>query len=463
MHALAPEPVLPTMNADGSRHRIRPRPSRGRFWAWRGVTAYTLIALFVVLPFVRIGGRPALLFDLARRELSVLGVVFRPTDGSVLMLFGLTIVIAVFLVTALFGRAWCGWGCPQTVYLEWVFRPIERWIEGGPARQRELDERRGVAPRRVLTYAVFAILSMLVGNVFLAYFVGVDRLSLWIRSSPLEHPTGFAIMAGVSLAVLLDFAWFREQVCILACPYGRLQTVLLDRQSMIVGYDATRGEPRGKLSKRVALPVVGDCVDCRACVTTCPTGIDIRNGLQMECINCAQCVDACDAIMDRVGRGRGLIRYSSQDELAGKPRRVLRTRTLVYPALLVVVGGLLAWQLRARPAADVWAVRVEGAPFAELADGRVSSQAPVRIENRSGATRHYTVELVGAPDLELVTPRAPVEIASGRAAVIAVVVLAPHAAFRAGEREIRLRVRDEAGFSRELRHTLLGPSGEDAP
>jgi polyferredoxin len=198
-------------------------------------------------------------------------------------------------------------------------------------------------------------------------------------------------------------------------------------------------------------------------VATCPTGIDIRNGLQMECVNCTQCIDACDAIMDRVGRKRGLIRYSSQDELAGKPRRVLRTRTLVYPALLVVVGSLLAWQLRARPDADVWAVRVEGAPFAELADGRVSSQAPVRIENRSGATRHYTIELVDAPDLVLATPRAPVEIQAGRASVIAVVVLAPRAAFSGGEREIRLRVRDEAGLDKELRHTLLGPSGGDAP
>jgi cytochrome c oxidase accessory protein FixG len=396
-----------------------------------------------------------------RRELVVAGMVFRPTDGAVLMLFGLTLVIAVFLITALFGRAWCGWGCPQTVYLEWVYRPIERLIEGGPERQRALDGRRGIAPRRALTYAVFAILSIFVGNVFLAYFVGVDQLATWVRRSPVEHPAGFAVMAGVSALMFLDFAWFREQTCILACPYGRLQTVLLDRQSTIVGYDATRGEPRGKAGKRAAaLRVVGDCVDCKACVATCPTGIDIRNGLQMECVSCAQCIDACDAIMDRLGRKRGLIRYSSQDELAGKPRRILRTRTLIYPALLALFGGLLAWQLRAHPAADVWALRVEGAPFAVLADGRVSSQAPLRVENRAGATRRYTVELVDAPDLELATPRAPVEIAAGGSIVVAVVVLAPREAYAAGERKVRIRIRDDAGFVKELGHTLLGPTAE---
>jgi cytochrome c oxidase accessory protein FixG len=369
------------------------------------------------------------------------------------MLFGLTLVIAVFLVTALFGRAWCGWGCPQTVYLEWVFRPIERWIEG---------PRGGSKPRRALTFAVFAALSVVVGNVFLAYFVGVDQLAAWVRSSPFEHPTGFLIMAGVSALVFFDFAWFREQTCILACPYGRLQTVLLDRQSTIVGYDATRGEPRGKVGKR--LPVFrtsGDCVDCRACVATCPTGIDIRNGLQMECIGCAQCVDACDAIMERLGRPHGLIRHASQDTLAGKPRRVLRTRTIVYPALLAIAGGLLAWQLRAHPAADVWAVRVDGAPFVVLADGRVSSQAPIRIENRSDATRHYTIELVDAPDLELATPRAPIAIAAGRSAVVPVVVLAPARGYAGGERPVLLQVRDEAGFAKTLHHTLLGPDAAE--
>ncbi len=459
--ASAPGRVLPTLNADGSRFVIRPRVAKGRFWKRRAFVAYGLIALFFALPFVSINGRPALLIDLGAAELSVLGLVFRPSDGAVLMLFGLTIVLTVFLVTALFGRVWCGWACPQTVYLEWVYRPIERLIEGGPERVRALDAQKGIAPRRVLKYATFAALSIVVGNVFLAYFVGVERLGEWVTSSPLEHPGGFLVMAAVSALMMFDFGWFREQTCIVACPYGRLQTVLIDRQSTIVAYDAGRGEPRGKAGKRsAALAVVeprGDCVDCNACVATCPTGIDIRNGLQMECVSCTQCIDACDAIMDKLKRPRGLIRYTSKDILAGKPKKILRPRTMVYPALLAIVGGLLFWQLRDRPAAEVWVLRNTGAGFAVLGDGRVSSQLPLRVENRTEAPRTYTVELVDAPMFEQASPRAPIELAPRGTTVITLVTLAAPDVFVHGERKVQIRVRDDAGFEKVVGATLMGP------
>lgn len=458
-HPHAPERVLSTMDEQGNRIKLRPRPAHGRFWKWRGVVAWGLIALFLVLPFIEIGGRPAFLIDLVRREIAIGGMLFRPSDGVVLMLLGLVVVVAVFLVTALWGRVWCGWSGPQTVYMEWVFRPLERLIEGGVAGQKRLDATPGWKPRRVLKYVVFGVLSILVANVFLAYFVGVDRLEVWVRQSPLTHPTGFLVMAAVSVLMFIDFAWFREQVCIIACPYGRLQTMLIDRQSMVVGYDAGRGEPRGKAGKaRVKLPVLGDCVDCGACVTTCPTGIDIREGLQMECINCAQCVDACDAIMDKLKRPRGLIRYASQDVLAGKPRHVLRARTIAYPALLAVVFGLLVWQAGARPAADIWVLRAgaEAPTFAVLDGGRVSSQLRLRVENRTEATRRYTIELP-TPGIELAAPRAPVEIAAGQTLVITVVALSDAAGFRRGERKVTVRVRDDAGFVRDLTPTLMGP------
>jgi cytochrome c oxidase accessory protein FixG len=448
--AKAPHRVLSNLNEDGTRFRIEPRTSRGRFWRRRGVVAYALIALFVALPFVRIGGRPAFLIDLASRRVLLLGAVFRPSDGASLMLLGLAIALTVFLVTTLWGRVWCGWGCPQTVYLEWVFRPIERLIEGRTGR--------GPA-RRAIKYAVFGVLSVAVANVFLAYFVPVGRLAHWMSSSPALHPAGFLVVVGVSALMFFDFAYFREYTCTVACPYGRLQTVLLDRQSLIVGYDAARGEPRGKVAARRALPVVGDCIDCRACVTTCPTGIDIREGLQMECVGCAQCIDACDAIMDRVHRPRGLIRYASQDELAGKPRRLLRARTFAYPALLAVVIGLLAWQLRAKPAAEVWVLRVEGAPFADLGDGRVSSQLQLRIENRGGAAHRYTVSVLDAPDVELMTPRGPVEVAAGASARVVVVAVEPGTAFHGGERAVTMRIEDEAGWRKDVAVTLLGPEG----
>lgn len=440
--ARAPGRVLPTLDEDGTRIRIRPRPSHGRYWKARGVLAWALIALFLILPFVEIGGRPALLIDLARRELALFGTVFRPSDGAVLMLLGITIVLGVFLVTALWGRVWCGWACPQTVYLEWVYRPLERAIEG----------KHPTTARRALKYAVFGVLSILVANIFLAYFVPVDELATWVTRSPVAHPAGFLVMAAVSALMFLDFTWFREQTCMVACPYGRLQTMMIDRQSMIVGYDARRGEPRGKLGK-----ATGDCVDCRACVATCPAGIDIREGLQMECINCAQCVDACDAIMDRVNRPRGLIRYSSQDELEGKRRKILRPRTVVYPALLAISLGLLVWQAGSRPDAEVWSLRLEGAPFVVLEDGRVSTQARLRIENRSGEARRYTVTMPGVADLELATPRAPIEIAAGASTIVPVVAFAPANGFVGGERVVTIRVDDGAGFVHEMRQTFLGP------
>ncbi|HTM19734.1 MAG TPA: cytochrome c oxidase accessory protein CcoG, partial [Kofleriaceae bacterium] len=450
----APERVLATMDELGHRIRLRPRPSPGRFHRARGVVAASLIALFVALPYLPVGGRPAILLDLVHREFSFFGRTFRPTDGVLLMMLGLTVVLAVFLITALIGRGWCGWACPQTVYLEWLYRPIERLWEGGPAGQRRLDAGPRWHWRRLGKLATFALLSVVVANVFLGYFVGVDQLARWVRQSPFEHPVGFLVMASVGALMFADFAWFREQTCMVACPYGRLQSVLLDRQSLIVGYDAARGEPRGKKGSAGA----GDCVDCKACVTTCPTGIDIREGLQMECIACAQCVDACDAIMGRLGRAPGLIRYSSQDELAGKPRKLLRPRLFVYPVLLAIaLGGFLYLLLAPQPTAEVFLLRGEGAPFSRLPDGRVSTPVRLKIENRSGADHRYRIELVDAGDAELIVPLAELPVKAGQATVAPAFVLSPARAFDHGERRVGLRVLDEQGLVASPVATLLGP------
>jgi len=311
----ATERVLPTLNVDGSRRWLRPRPSPGRFLDRRRAVAWALIAVFALLPHARVGGAPAILLDVVHRRFSLLGATFYPTDTVLLMLLLLGTFLGIFLLTAVVGRAWCGWAGPQTVYMEFVYRPIERLVDRGVTAVA-----RNAAWRRAVKALAFLAVSMFVAHTFLAYFVGADALGRWVRASPFEHPVAFLVMAATTALMFLDFAWFREQVCLVACPYGRLQSVLLDRRSLIVAYDPRRGEPRGKLGR-----VAGDCIDCRACVLTCPTGIDIRDGLQMECIHCAQCIDACDAIMDRVGRPRGLVRYGSRDEMAGAPRRILDT------------------------------------------------------------------------------------------------------------------------------------------
>ncbi len=451
----APERVLSTLNADGTRRVLRPRTSPGRFHRARGLVAYGLIALFVAVPYLHLGGKPAILLDLVHREFTFFGATFRPADGFILMLFGLSVVLAVFLVTALAGRVWCGWGCPQTVYLEWVFRPIERFFDGPRGARR-----RGW--RRVAKWGAYAVLAVLLANTFLSYFVGASTVRSWVQGSPAVHPVGFGVVAGVSALVFADFAWFREQTCIIACPYGRLQAVLLDRQSLIVGYDVARGEPRGKAKKR-SLPVVtdapraGDCVDCNACVATCPTGIDIRDGLQMECIGCAQCVDACDAIMGKLGRAPGLIRYTSKAQLAGEPRRLVRPRTLIYPVLLAVVAGLFVVQLRGRTEADVWVLRQEGAPFTLRDDGIVSTPVRIKIENRSGRARTYTLAVDDVPEARVVMPRASYQLAPGKPAVLPIFIESPPAAFVHGQRAAAVEISDDHGWHTRVAITVLGP------
>ena len=448
-HEVPTDRVLSTLNRDGTRRWIRPKLAHGRFLRRRQIVAYALIVVFVLLPRVRIGGRPAVLIDLASREIDAFGAVFRPSDGFMLALLGIAVAVTVFLVTALWGRVWCGWGCPQTVYLEHVFRPIERWLEGSRGQ-------RASVPRKLVKWTIYSALAFALANVFLAYFVGTDALERWVTHSPADHPFGFGLVVAVSALMLFDFGWFREQMCIVTCPYGRLQSVLLDKQSLIVAYDPRRGEPRAPAKKRLPIAEHGDCVDCSACVAVCPTGIDIRDGLQMECIGCAQCIDACDSVMDKLKRPRGLIKYTSKDELAGKPRKVLRVRTIVYPALIAIAVGGLALQLTTRSGTEVWIERVTGPAFVELPDGKISSQAQIKLENESDEPRRYRIALVESPGASLrssdtwnVKPRAAI--------VVPLMVDVPRASFVRGERVVHVRIFESSGFEHMLNVTLLGP------
>ncbi|MET0851723.1 MAG: cytochrome c oxidase accessory protein CcoG, partial [Candidatus Rokuibacteriota bacterium] len=444
----AAERVLPTLNVDGTRRWLRPRLSNGRFLRRRRVVAGGLIGLFAALPHLRVGGAPAVLLDVVHRRFTLLGTTFHPTDTVLLMLLLVGIFLGIFLLTAVAGRVWCGWACPQTIYMEFVYRPIERLVERGASAVT-----RHAAWRRAVKAGAYLAVSMALAHTFLAYFVGVEALARWIRSSPAEHPLAFAVMAATTALMFLDFAYFREQVCMVACPYGRLQSVLLDRHSLIVAYDTRRGEPRGKPGH-----TTGDCIDCGACVATCPTGIDIRDGLQMECVHCTQCIDACDAIMDRLGRPRGLVRYGSRDDMAGAPRRLLRPRTVLYPALIAAVWGALAWGLAHRPAAEVTVLRGAGTPFAVLVSGEVSNQIRIKIENRGREERRYRLGLVEPTGLRLIAPENPLVVAGGHQATTTVFVIADRAGFERGERAVSFQIADGAGFELRAAYRLLGPT-----
>lgn len=455
--------VLPTLNEDGSRNWIRPKLSEGRWWRRRRVVAYALIAFFVSLPWVRIAGKPAVLLDVPRREFTIFGTTFLPTDTLLLMLLLFSVLLAVFLFSALFGRVWCGWGCPQTVYMEFVFRPIERLFEGGRSGSLALDKQRAwFHPRRLGKYAVYLVISLGLAHTFLAYFVGTEALERWIRLSPYDHPAPFLVMAVTTLLVFTDFTWFREQTCLIACPYGRWQSVLLDRQSMIVAYDARRGEPRRKGGKERPADS-GDCVACNACVTTCPTGIDIRNGLQMECIHCTQCMDACDHIMTAVGKPTGLIRYASRDALEGKARHLLRPRTVLYPMAFSAAFGSFVFVLATKGKADVTVLRSGSEPFAIEADGRVSNQVRVKIANRSHADHKYYVTLTGADGAQVIAPELPLAVTPGATRQTSLFVLLPRTAFTNGRRDVTLTVTDSADFTGTFPFNLMGPATPASP
>ncbi|HVZ48376.1 MAG TPA: cytochrome c oxidase accessory protein CcoG [Gemmatimonadaceae bacterium] len=449
--------VLATLNADGSRRWIRPKPSHGRYWTRRRSVAWVLMALFLGLPHVRILGRPAILLDLPRREFTLFGTTFLPTDTLLLMLLGISILVGIFLATALFGRVWCGWACPQTVWMEFLFRPIERWLEGGWNQGRVLDrDRRFFTPRRVAKYAIYAVLAAILANTFLAYFVGTERLAHWMTRSPATHLAPFLVMFVTTALVFVDFTWFREQTCLVACPYGRWQSVLLDRQSLIVAYDAARGEPRGHgKGDRAGL---GDCVDCGACVLTCPTGIDIRDGLQMECVHCTQCADACDAVMARVGKPAGLVRYASQDALEGRKRRLLRPRTILYPSAFALFFGSFLVALANRSPADVTLLGAVGAPFTREPGDSIVNQVRIRIANRTRAAARYTIDLVQANGVRLIAPGAPLTVAPGVTATTSVFVVAPGAAFHDERLDVRFRVSDGGTWHREFPWPLRGPA-----
>ncbi len=461
----APEEVLSTMNQDGSRRWIYPKLSQGVWLKRRKLVGWALIVLFFGTPWVRIGGEPALLLDVVHRRFSILGQVFYATDTALLMLLGITLVFGVVWMTALFGRVWCGWGCPQTVYMEFVFRPIDRLIEGTERERSKLAEREWDADkikRKSAKYAIYTAIAAAMSHTFVAYFVGWEALQAWMFGPPSEHWPFFLLMGGTTALVVFDFAYFREQMCTIACPYARLQSVLLDKDSMIVSYDAGRGEARGAPKARLSAEAkagLGDCIDCGACVRTCPTGIDIRNGLQLECLGCTQCIDACDAIMIKMDRPVGLIRYTSENALAGSPARILRPRVLVYTGLMMLFSGMLAFGWARTGGLDVDVIRATGAPFVMLPDGTVANRVKARMQNRGAQARDVqmtisepegaTLRLVGADSVTL---------KPGQMKRVEAWIIVPRAAFEGGQSSAKLSFGD--GEDTEVMDfALVGPEG----
>lgn len=400
-----------TINEDGSRFFIHPADVGGRFTSMRRVAGWLLIAVYALLPWVQVGGFPAVFLDVANGRFHFFGLTIVANDMWLMFFFVSGLAFALFFVTALAGRLWCGWACPQTVFLDHVFRRIERWIEGDAPARRKLDDESWTTSKvikRVAKHAIFLVISLLIAHMFLAYFVSIPGLYQMARHSPFEHLGSFLFVFALGFILYGNFAWFREQFCIILCPYGRFQSALIDEDSIVIGYDEERGEPRGKATD----PLAGDCIDCRRCVQVCPTGIDIRQGLQMECIACSNCVDACDEIMLKLGRPRGLVRYDSLNGLAHQARRIFRPRIILYLALMLIGAVVMVYTAATRLKPATLAVaRMTGAPY-YLADGQVRNTFMVTIVNKRNepAVFQLAAGSEAAPSLQAIGIEEPVAL-----------------------------------------------------
>ena len=382
---------LSTADQEGRRQWLYPRKVHGRFYRGRTWLSWLLLAIMFAGPFVRINGNPLLLFNLVERKFIILGQIFWPQDMIMFAVALLIFVTSILVFTAAYGRLWCGWTCPQTVLMEMVFRKIEYLIEGDSHQQRALDKApwtAGKAGKKVGKHMIFFGLSFLVGNTLLAYIIGSEQLFQIVSDSPAKHLQGLTAMILFTLVFYAIFARFREQACTFICPYGRLQSTLLDENSIVVAYDYKRGEKRGPwhrdqpIEQRQAAGN-GDCIACRQCVVVCPTGIDIRDGTQMECVQCTACIDACDDVMERIGRPRGLIRYASLNGIERGERLKVTPRLVGYTAILVALAGLLGFLIFTRSDVQTTLLRAQGALFQQMPNGHYSNLYTIRVVNKT--------------------------------------------------------------------------------
>jgi cytochrome c oxidase accessory protein FixG len=387
---------LGIVSREGKRTWVFPRLIVGRFYRYRTVFSVLLLAVLFGTPFLRIGGQPLVLFNVIERKFILFGRMFGPHDFYLFALGLIAAVVFIMLFTVVFGRLFCGWVCPQTVFMEMVFRRIDALVEGDHQRQRYWRSAPWTGEKLVRKGArslLYGALSFLIANTLLAYVIGVDALLKLVSEPPAQHAAGLTAALVFSALFYWVFAWFREQACILVCPYGRLQGVLLDRNSIVIAYDHVRGEPRGFL-RRGEERTKGDCIDCAQCVEVCPTGIDIRNGTQLECVNCTACIDACDMVMDRVKMPRGLIRYDSAEGIASGVRRLWTPRVFGYTTTLALLCTLLIYLLAVRTPLDVTILRTPGMFYQEQPDERISNVYDIKVLNKTFDSTAVSLRLI---------------------------------------------------------------------
>ncbi|MGK5082486.1 cytochrome c oxidase accessory protein CcoG [Bdellovibrionota bacterium FG-1] len=464
-----PSDHLATTDQEGHRVYLYPQDVAGKFRSLRSGVSTGLILLFLALPWLKVAGKPAILLDIAGRRFSILGLMFWAHDAPMLFFIFGGIVFSWAFVTAVWGRVWCGWACPQTVFVDSVFRKIERWIEGDWRDRKKLDQGNWTLHKillKGLKWLIFGAISLVISHSFLAYFVGPQQIGQMLRSSPSEYPASFLVMGFVTSFSLFDFGWFREQFCVVVCPYARFQSVLMDDESMVVYYDTSRGEPRK--SSVTDLKNQGDCISCYRCVGVCPTGIDIRRGTQLECIACTACMDACDAVMTRFNKPRGLIRY---DALAGKTKKafsVFRPRPMFYLVIITILVAGLVVTLRGRQDISADFIRGIEAPYQEIVgpggSAWVVNHFRVDLRNQSFASMQPRIalpETLRSQGAEMIMAPSPPRLDAGANYRMDIFVRFPKILLKMGKLAVPIQVafdrKDGSGAEIIREVKLVGP------
>jgi cytochrome c oxidase accessory protein FixG len=387
---------IATVDASGKRRWIYPSIPKGKFTTYRKWFSYLLILFLIGMPFVKVDGHPYFLLNVVDRHFILFGQPFWPQDLKILLLILITFILFIIAFTSIWGRLWCGWACPQTVFLEMVFRRVEFAIEGDGLAQKKLNK----APwnlnkisKKLSKHFIFVLLAYGVGHIFLSWIIGVDQLKRIVSEPIQDHLAGFIGINFFSLMFYAVFSWFREQACVIVCPYGRFQSVLLDKNTTVISYDFKRGEPRGKRSKAQDLSHQGDCVNCLQCVRVCPTGIDIRQGTQLECVNCTACIDACDHIMTKLKLPKGLIKFASYNQISQGFQKHFTTRVKAYIFVLTLLLGICVSLIFTRDSVHVTVTRVHGSVYQELADGSILNLYKIKFANNSFKEKTLTLKL----------------------------------------------------------------------
>ena len=464
---------IATVDQKGKRIWIYPKKPSGRYYNARTYLSWVLLLFLFGMPFLKVNGEPLLLFNILEREFILFGIHFMPQDFHLFVFAMLTLIVFIVLFTVVYGRLFCGWVCPQTIFMEMVFRKIEYWIEGDANAQKRLNKAPWTTQKiikKVGKQAIFFLIAVLVANTFLSYIIGQEQVFKIIGEPIQDHLGGFVAMILFSFAFYFVFSYLREQVCVTICPYGRLQGVMLTKESIVIAYDHVRGEPRGKIKKKKANPitdiqaavgaapepVLGDCIDCKLCVQVCPTGIDIRNGTQLECVNCTACIDACDEVMDKVGRARGLIRYDSDVGITKKERKIFTPRVIAYTAVLglLLIGNII--MLSSRNDVESLVLRTRGMLYQEVDETYISNLYNYQIINKTN--EELPIEFrVKDPDARIrLVGKAPVAL-MGEVSKGALFIEMPKEALEKSNKKLIIEVYSGDKLVDKTKTTFIGP------